>query len=244
MRLDSSFNPIPATELDGLITRSELWSALFLHQQKEYISNLVPRDTDFLDSERVKFLSGKSIEEVLASRHWSSDDLDSHLHLSFALNKFSESLFGPGLEDDFLAANGDHDLITYSLIRVKDQGLVRELWIRLEEGETTFAEAASRFGEGSESFRNGLFGPMPIGNVPQPELAKILRSMKIGEIYPPITAGDCHILLRLESLQPARLDQDMRRQLLNSKLDELLRERVALLMRGETPSELLYQASL
>ena len=34
------------------------------------------------------------------------------------------------------------------MLRVKDYGLARELWIRLEEDETTFAEAARLFGQG------------------------------------------------------------------------------------------------
>ena len=34
------------------------------------------------------------------------------------------------------------------MLRVKDYALARELWIRLEEDETTFAEAARQFGEG------------------------------------------------------------------------------------------------
>ena len=52
----------------------------------------------------------------------------------------------------------------YSLLRVKDYGLARELWIRLEEDETTFAEAAREFGEGPEADRQGVVGPIPIGS--------------------------------------------------------------------------------
>ena len=163
------------------------------------------------------------------------------MHLPFAIQKFSEFVFGPGLQEEFLSAKGNHDQVTYSMIRVKDQGLIRELWIRMEEGETTFAEAASFYGEGSESSRNGLFGPLPMGSV-QPELATILRSLKVGEIYPPIVSGDWHILVRLESLQPARLDENMRSHLLNVKLNELLNERVALLLRGEVPEVLTYES--
>ena len=53
----------------------------------------------------------------------------------------------------------------YSLLRVKDYALARELWIRLEEDETTFAEAAREFGEGPEADRQGVIGPMPIGSL-------------------------------------------------------------------------------
>ena len=42
--------------------------------------------------------------------------------------------------------------------------LARELWIRLEECEITFAEAASTFSEGPEAHRKGVMGPMEIGS--------------------------------------------------------------------------------
>ena len=60
----------------------------------------------------------------------------------------------------------------YSLLRVRDAGLARELWIRLEENETTFAEAAHQFGVGEEAQRKGVIGPMPIGML-QPRCFKI-----------------------------------------------------------------------
>ena len=41
--------------------------------------------------------------------------------------------------------------------------------IRLEEGETTFAEAAQQYGVGEEAERKGVMGPMPIG-VLQPQV--------------------------------------------------------------------------
>ena len=60
-----------------------------------------------------------------------------------------------GLEEQFLASRGAHDQIIYSLLRARDPALVRELWIRIEEGETTFAEAAQIYGEGPEAERKG-----------------------------------------------------------------------------------------
>ena len=77
----------------------------------------------------------------------------------------------------------------------------RELWIRLEEDETTFAEAAREFGEGPEADRQGVIGPIPIGAL-QPVLQDILRGLKAGELSPPIALGEWQLLLRLEKLTP------------------------------------------
>ena len=110
------------------------------------------------------------------------------------------------IEEAFLSAQGGLDQIIYSLIRVKDNGLARELWIRLEEGEDTFSELASGAGEGPEAAKCGVIGPTPIGSIHPPELASFLRSLQCGEIHPPRTLGDWIVLVRLEQLTPARLD--------------------------------------
>ena len=69
------------------------------------------------------------------------------------MRRFAKQRFGPGLEETFLSSRGGRDLVIYSLLRVRDAGLARELWIRLEEGETTFAEAAHQYGVGEEALR-------------------------------------------------------------------------------------------
>ena len=105
------------------------------------------------------------------------------------------------------------DEVIYSLLRVRDAGLARELWIRLEEGETTFAEAAQQHGIGEEAQRKGVIGPMPIGLL-QPELLQeILRRLRPGELSAPRQLGDWHVLMRLEQLKPARFDEAMREQM-------------------------------
>ena len=55
------------------------------------------------------------------------------------------------------------DQVVYSLIRVHDPALIREIWIRLEENEMTFAQASTEFGEGPEVRHNGQYGPMSVG---------------------------------------------------------------------------------
>ena len=156
---------------------------------------------------------------------------------------FAEQQVGPGLEEAFLAAQGGHDQIIYSLLRVRDAGLARELWIRLEEGEATFAELASTYGEGPEAARKGVIGPAPMGTINPPELAQLLRTLQSGEVHPPRQLGEWLVLLRLEQLTPARFDTAMREFLLNQQLDAFLNARVQLLLRGEQPDDLHYDSN-
>ena len=171
-------------------------------------------------TKRQAFLGDKSLSHVLETRGWSERDLDLHLQRPEALRRFAKQRFGPGLEDTFLASRGSRDEVIYSLLRVRDAGLARELWIRLEEGETTFAEAAHQHGVGEEAQRKGVIGPMPIGLL-QPEVLQrdFSRSLRPGELSAPCQLGEWHVLMRLEQLKAARFDEAMREHMQQEALN-------------------------
>jgi hypothetical protein len=235
--------PQTAIAVQDLARRMELGPQLLRRQQEELITALVPLESEWLESSREAFLAGESLDSALARRRWSETDLELHLARPEALRRFAEQRFGPGLEEAFLASQGGHDQIIYSMLRVRDTGLARELWIRLEEGEASFAEVAASYGEGPEAARKGVIGPMPIGTIAPPELAQLLRSLQPGEIHPPRQLGEWLVLLRLEQLSPARFDESMREFLLNQQLEAFLQARVETLLRGETPDDLHYEAA-
>lgn len=58
---------------------------------------------------------------------------------------------------------------------------------------------------------------------------------------PPIGVGEWHLLLRLEKLTPARLDEQVREKMLQELLDQFLDDRVSKINAGEGDSlEALY----
>ena len=181
-------------------------------------------------------MADKTLAQVLEARGWSERDLDLHLQRPEALRRFSKQRFGPGLEDAFLSSRGGRDQVIYSLLRVRDAGLARELWIRLEEGETTFAEAAHQHGVGEEAHRKGVIGPMPIGLLQPEVLQEILRSLRPGELSAPRQLGEWHVLLRLEQLKPARFDEAMREQMQQEALNAFLEDRVKRVLAGQADS--------
>ena len=198
-----------------------------------------------MDEKREKFLKGKELTQVLKERCWTESDLDLHLARPEALLRFAESKWGPSLEETYLASKGKHDQVIYSSLRVADIYLARELWIRLEEGEATFAELASTFGEGPEAAKKGLIGPIDMGNVSPPPLQALLRTLQPGEIHPPlqVTDGikkDWTLLIRLENIKPAPFDAQMRQRLLTKLLDDFFIDRVERLMKGESLEEIHY----
>ena len=111
--------------------------------------------------------------------------------------------------------------------------MARELWIRLEEGEITFAEAAGTFGEGPEAHRKGVMGPLEIGTLQPQPLQDLLRGLRPGEICSPKILGEWQVLLRHEQLTPARFDEQLRLRMQDEALDEFLDNRVARTLAGE-----------
>ena len=224
----------------ALVRRLELQPTLLKRQEEEAITQLVPLPEHWVAERIQELLADQTQEQFLVARGWSVDDLRLHVCRPEALRRFAEQRFGPGLEEQFLASRGAHDQIIYSLLRARDSALVRELWIRIEEGETTFSEAAQAYGEGPEAERKGLIGPIPIGQLVPPQLADLLRSLQPGCLSAPRQMGDWHVLIRLEQLTPARFDTAMRTFLLDSSLKAFLEERVQQRLSGETLEPLNY----
>lgn len=216
-----------------LVSRSQLLPSLIRRQQEEYISSLVPVNSDLLSKKRQEWLSGRELSEALSSVQWTESDLDLHLHLPDALQRFAQQRFGPGLEETFLSSKGSRDLIIYSLIRHHDPDFIRELWIRIEEGEISFSDAAANFGEGPEKVKNGLIGPVEIGTLQPVELQTLLRCLTVGQISAPTPLGQWHILLSVVQLQPAQFNDHTRKLLLEQQLNDFLSERVNRCISGQ-----------
>lgn len=236
-------------ELEGLIRRSNTTQALVQRQIEEEILCLVALPEARLAELDQQWRSEQgltdddAVTDWLAERGWQPDDLIIHLTRPEALRSFGEQRFGPGLEEEFLRRKNELDQVIYSLLRVKEQGLARELWIQLSEGEISFAEAASRYSDGPEASTKGVIGPIAMGTL-QPELAERLRSLQPGELRPPEALGPWWLLLRLEHYTPARFDTAMRQRLLDDQLASWLHQRAKQQICGEPAEPLHYDREL
>ncbi len=236
-------NPSPLLSCERtseLVLRLKLMPQLLLRQEQEKIIDLVKIDLSTLSQQRDQILAGTELIDFLKQNNWQQQDFDYHLARDESLRKFAKQRFGSGLEELFLASKELRDSVVYSLIRVRDPGLARELWIRLEESEMTFNEAASAYGEGPEAIHNGIMGPMPIGSLQPALLGEMLRNLRPGQLMPPHILGEWHLLLRLEQLTPARFDQQMINQLLDEQLNNFLQQRVQSIINGLELEPLVY----
>ena len=137
------------------------------------------------------------------------------------IEKFKQATWGHKLESYFLRRKSLLDKVIYSLIRTKDVGIAHELYFRIQEGEQSFSELARQYSQGSEAQTGGLLGPIEFGKISQ-NLAKMLHVSRVGQLWPPTRSGESIVIVRLEQLIPARLDESMRQQLLDQLFEDWL----------------------
>ncbi|MEX0589404.1 MAG: peptidylprolyl isomerase [Cyanobium sp.] len=120
--------------------------------------------------------------------------------------KFSQREFGAKAEARFLERKTQLDRVVYSLLRLQDPGLARELYLRIEEGEANFADLAAEYAEGPEKATRGIVGPVPLTQA-HPLLVDRLRTASPGVVLEPFPIESWWLVVRLESMTPASFDQ-------------------------------------
>lgn len=135
------------------------------------------------------------------------------------LKRYCDDRFSLRAEVRFLERKHEIDQVVYSLIRVKDPFKARELYLQIEEGEADFGDIATQYSEGKEGSTRGIVGPVPLMQA-HPRLVEILRSSQPGELREPIQVEDWYLLVRLESYQPAVLDDAMEQRMAQELFSE------------------------
>lgn len=100
------------------------------------------------------------------------------------------------------------DKITYSLIRVKDEDLAFELYMRIIDEEEDLRDLSRKYSEGPESKLGGTIGPVTLKET-HPLLAKILLISKQNQIWPPKKIDNWWIITRLEKLENTEFNDEI-----------------------------------
>lgn len=144
---------------------------------------------------------------------------------SLRIEKFKQAQWGHTLESYFLKRKGQLDRVVYSLLRVKDPGIVQELYFRIQGREITFYHLAELYSQGPEAHTGGFCGPVELGTLPPP-IARLLIASQPGELCKPIRLGEWFAIVRLERLLPAQFDEAMRQRLLNERFNQWVQEQM------------------
>ncbi len=123
------------------------------------------------------------------------------------------------------------DIIEYSIIRVKNQNLANELYLRIKEEEEKFEDIASKFSEGKEKNTNGHIGPIPLGHA-HPLLGHLLQISEEGKVCYPRLIESWWVIIRKEKLLNTELNDEIIQKLslelgdkyLNNSIDSFIKK--------------------
>ncbi len=131
--------------------------------------------------------------------------------------KALEDRYGERVEAHFLERRADLEQVVFRLLRLPQQGLAEELYLRLVDDGAGFGELASRYSIGDESITRGIVGPIELSQL-NPTLRGVLGSLAVGDIHPPFLLEQAILVVRLEHRRPASLSEDLRHRLLEELL--------------------------
>ena len=188
-------------------------------------------------AQKLKLKNSDSLDDHLTSKGISVDDALWQLTLPLRIRQYCEVTYGPKVEARFLDRKSDLDNVVYSLLRVKDEGLANELFLRLTGAEAAFADLAAEFSEGHEKATRGIIGPAPLSKA-HPLLREQLRTADPGVVLPPIRIEDWNLVVRLESIIPATLDSSMQHLMAQELFEADVQLEVAQLLAQVNPQVL------
>ncbi len=176
-------------------------------------------------AQRLKLSDAAQLERYRQAQLLGPEALAAQMEQPLRLQRHCQRLYRPKAEARFLERKSQLDRVVYSLIRLSDAGLARELYLRLAEGEASFADLAATYAEGPERSTRGVVGPAPLTQA-HPQLVERLRTAAPGVVQEPFAIEHWWLVFRLESLTPASFDQAMADQMSQELLEQWLEQEV------------------
>jgi parvulin-like peptidyl-prolyl isomerase len=169
--------------------------------------------------------SAETLEQFRQDQLLTEEALTALIERPVRLQRHCERSYRPKAEARFLQRKTELDRVVYSLIRLVDEGLARELYLQLDEGEVSFADLAAAHSEGPERSTRGVVGPVPLTQA-HPLLVERLRTAPAGVVQEPFRIERWWLVFRLESLTPATFDEAMAAQMSEELFEDWLEAEV------------------
>ena len=170
--------------------------------------------------------TGRSLAQQQQYRHLDWDSLKILALRFLRVEKFKELSWGKSIESYFLKRRYDLDQVICSIIQTPDSSLAQELYFRIQNEEDSFEALAHQYSQTSEAGAGGRLGPLPLSKL-HPEIAKHLRHLQAGQMAPVFILGQQCILIRLEQLIPAQMNEQTREHLINELFENWLETETA-----------------
>ncbi len=222
---------IYADEIPALLSRyqmmSQVWRGIIIDKA---IADIPCTESEraiaIQEFEKYYQITSTEVKQVWLRNHGMTlEGMEDLAIRNLKIYKFKKANFSNKVNSFFLKKKASYDQVIYSLIRTKDKGLASEVYFRIQAGEQSFAELAGEYSQGIESHTGGVLGPVSFTQI-HPNIARVLAVSKPGQLWAPNHIEGYFIIVRLEKLLPARLDDVMRRKLLDELFDYWVDEQV------------------
>ena len=164
--------------------------------------------------------------ELLEKLGRSEDEVLERLRQGIRRRSFMREQFAAKAEARFLERKNELDQVVYSLLRLSNRFLARELYLQIESGEANFADLAGRHAEGPERNTNGIVGPVPLTQA-HPILVEKLRVAKPGDLLEPFKVSDWWLVVRLERYSPSTFTDEVSDAMCKEMFDAWINELTA-----------------
>ena len=227
MKIDSL--EVLTTDCINLLEKNSLLFTLIAKEILEKEISTIEIDAEEKKKLKLIFMSQNKInneeefEAFLEKKNIKEEILMSKLSIPTKKAKYSSKNYSHMVEARFIKKKEDLDVITYSLLRVKDYNLAQELFYRIQDGDTDFGKLSYEFSEGPEKSSQGIVGPVSLSQTHQ-TLKEKLVSSSIGELNQPIKINNFWIITRLEAFEKAKLDDEMKAFLAEQIFVEYIQE--------------------
>tara|TARA_B100000900_G_scaffold98687_1_gene81575 strand:+ start:233 stop:1024 length:792 start_codon:yes stop_codon:yes gene_type:complete len=182
-----------------------------------------------------EFLKAKNLQRKDSLNQWllenGLDDkrLDTMLYENLQIEIFKKNMFEDKIESTFLKQKELLDKVMYSILRVEKREQANELFIQLEEKESTFSDLVSLYSIGSEKSFNGIIGPIELGRI-DPFFRERLKISSDGQLWEPFEYRNSWVILRHEKNLPCKLDDNMKERIRNSIYEQWINKEVLKLL--------------
>ena len=212
-----------------LLEKHNLLKSLIKSELKSNAIDSVQIDENTVKTLTQNFINLKKLSDENGLENWLNDNSMSkeifmkNLLLPHKIKKHCTDNYYHQINSHFLSRKSDLDKIIYSLIRVKDFYLAKELYLRLQSNEESFANLSRKYSEGIEKERLGIVGPVLL-NQSHPALANVLKKSFPGEVNEPFQVNGFWLIVRVESFIEAILDTKMESDMMIELFDLSIEE--------------------
>ena len=216
----------------ALLKRFNLLSPLVEQMVTSEAIAAVEVSEDQLEEARLGLLQQRGYDgmeqwaELLEELQRSEEDVLDRLRFGIRRRSFMRERFGPKAEARFLERKNELDQVVYSLLRLENRFLARELYLQIESGESNFADLAKSYAEGPERNTNGIVGPVSLTQA-HPTLVEKLRVSQPGVLLEPFRISDWWLVVRLERYSPATFTDEVSDQMCQEMFDLWVDEETA-----------------